>query len=155
MAPLSGELSPKVTERLSQICCDLSVSASPSHLPWEGRLWNCASLWLPLVGEAFQEILTQKKLKKSDVIRNSGIDRGYAYDILSDKKQPSRDKVLLLCLGASFSFEEVQTLLKQTGYPMLYARIARDSAIIFAFRHHMSPIDTNELLYELQFDLLS
>jgi len=103
------------------------------------------------LGEAFQEILTQK----SDVIRNSGIDRGYAYDILSDKKQPSRDKVLLLCLGASFSFEEVQTLLKQTGYPMLYARIARDSAIIFAFRHHMSPIDTNELLYELQFDLLS
>ena len=100
------------------------------------------------LGEAFQEILTQKKLKKSDVIRNSGIDRGYAYDILSDK-------VLLLCLGASFSFEEVQTLLKQTGYPMLYARIARDSAIIFAFRHHMSPIDTNELLYELQFDLLS
>ena len=88
-------------------------------------------------------------------MRNSGIDRGYAYDILSDKKQPSRDKVLLLCLGASFSFEEVQTLLKQTGYPMLYARIARDSAIIFAFRHHMSPIDTNELLYELQFDLLS
>ena len=68
------------------------------------------------LGEAFQEILTQKKLKKSDVIRNSGIDR---------------------------------------GYPMLYARIARDSAIIFAFRHHMSPIDTNELLYELQFDLLS
>ena len=109
-----------------------------------------------LISESRQElILTQKKLKKSDVIRNSGIDRGYAYDILSDKKQPSRDKVLLLCLGASFSFEEVQTLLKQTGYPMLYARIARDSAIIFAFRHHMSPIDTNELLYELQFDLLS
>ena len=32
-----GMLSPKVTERLSQICCDLSVSASPSHLLWKGR----------------------------------------------------------------------------------------------------------------------
>ena len=32
-APLSGELSPKVTERLLQICGDLSVAASPSHLP--------------------------------------------------------------------------------------------------------------------------
>ena len=32
-APLAGELSPKVTERLYQICSDLSVSASPSHLP--------------------------------------------------------------------------------------------------------------------------
>ena len=47
-APLSGELSPKVTERLLQICGDLSVSASPSHLPWEGRLGNCALQWLPL-----------------------------------------------------------------------------------------------------------
>ena len=33
-----GMLSPKVTERLLQICCNLSVSAPPSHLPWEGRL---------------------------------------------------------------------------------------------------------------------
>ena len=32
-APLPGELSPKVTERLLHICGDLSVSASPSHLP--------------------------------------------------------------------------------------------------------------------------
>ena len=46
-APLSGELSPKVTERLLHICGDLSVSASPSHLPWEGRPWG-ALQWLPL-----------------------------------------------------------------------------------------------------------
>ena len=84
------------------------------------------------LGEAFQEILTQKKLKKSDVIRNSGIDRGYAYDILSDKKQPSRDKVLLLCLGASFSFEEVQTLLKQTGYPNKQLCYILNCSIIFS-----------------------
>ena len=71
------------------------------------------------------------------------------------KTEEFRDKVLFVMPGSRFLFEEVQTLLKQTGYPMLYARIARDSAIIFAFRHHMSPIDTNELLYELQFDLLS
>ena len=47
-APLAGELSPKVTERLYQICSDLSVSASPSHLPWKGRLWDCALQRLPL-----------------------------------------------------------------------------------------------------------
>ena len=39
MAPLSGELSAKQTERLLQICDNLSVSAAPSHLPWKGRLW--------------------------------------------------------------------------------------------------------------------
>ena len=42
------ELPAKLTERLHQICHDLSVSASPSHLPWKGRLGNCALQWLPL-----------------------------------------------------------------------------------------------------------
>ena len=54
-APLAGELSPKVTERSSQICSNLSVSASPSHLPWKGRLWVCAAKAksLPHPGKAF------------------------------------------------------------------------------------------------------
>ena len=35
-APLSGELSAKLTERLSQICCNLSVSAYAEPPPLEG-----------------------------------------------------------------------------------------------------------------------
>ena len=49
-APLSGELSAKLTERLHQICHDLSVSASPSHLPWEGRPWGTHSKASPMRG---------------------------------------------------------------------------------------------------------
>ena len=48
-----GMLSPKVTERLLQICGDLSVSASPSHLPWEGRPWGTHSNGFPYEGKAF------------------------------------------------------------------------------------------------------
>ena len=36
--PCRGAVSRRLTERLYQISRDLSVSASPSHLPWEGRL---------------------------------------------------------------------------------------------------------------------
>ena len=54
-APLSGELSPKVTERLLQICGDLSVSASPSHLPWEGRPWGTHSNGFPYEGKLSPE----------------------------------------------------------------------------------------------------
>ena len=42
-APLARELSAKQTERLSQIRLNLSVSAAPSHLPWEGRFWTAPS----------------------------------------------------------------------------------------------------------------
>ena len=45
-----GMLSPKVTERLLHICGDLSVSASPSHLPWEGRPWGTHSKASPMRG---------------------------------------------------------------------------------------------------------
>ena len=37
-SPSRGAVSRRLTERLYQICSDLSVSASPSHLPWEGAL---------------------------------------------------------------------------------------------------------------------
>ena len=49
------ELSPKVTERLLQICGDLSVSASTSHLPWEGRPWGTHSNGFPYEGKLSPE----------------------------------------------------------------------------------------------------
>ena len=59
-APLPGELSPKVTERLLQICGDLSVSASPSHLPWEGRPWGTHSNGFPYEGKLSAVRLTDE-----------------------------------------------------------------------------------------------
>ncbi len=50
-----GMLSPKVTERLLHICGDLSVSASPSHLPWEGRPWGTHSNGFPYEGKLSPE----------------------------------------------------------------------------------------------------
>ena len=54
------ELSPKVTERLLQICGDLSVSASPSHLPWEGRPWGAHSNGFPYEGKLSAGRLTDE-----------------------------------------------------------------------------------------------
>lgn len=96
-----------------------------------------------------EKILVKKNLKKSDIIRSSGLDRGYCYDIFSGSKFPSKDKVLAICFAASLSLEEVQQLLKCTGYAPLYARMERDSIILFALEHSLSLSDVNELLYEM------
>lgn len=98
------------------------------------------------------ELMKEKNLKKSEVIRQSGIDRGYGYDILAGKKLPSRDKVLAICFAMNLSEDEVQKLLKYTGYPSLYARIERESIILFALQHRLSLTDTNELLYEMNYE---
>ena len=50
-----GMLSPKVTERLLHICGDLSVSASPSHHPGEGRPWGTHSNGFPYEGKLSPE----------------------------------------------------------------------------------------------------
>ena len=73
----------------------------------------------------------------------------------SGRKRPSRDKVLALCFAMHLSFTEVQNLLKATGYPILYARIERDSAIIFSLQRNCALSDVNELLYELGYKELA
>ncbi|MEY8428385.1 hypothetical protein AALA00_11840 [Lachnospiraceae bacterium 46-15] len=100
-------------------------------------------------------ILNTKELKKSDVIRRSGLDRGYSYDIFSGTKTPSRDKVLALCFALSLSDAETQQLLKITGYPPLYVKLTRDSLIMFALQRQMPLTDVNELLYERNYPLLA
>ena len=101
-----------------------------------------------------EDVLIQKNLKKSDVIRLSGLDRKYCYEIFAGAKSPSRDKVLALCFAANLSDSETMQLLKSTGYPQLYARIERDSIILFALQHRLSLTDANELLYEMNFPCL-
>jgi transcriptional regulator with XRE-family HTH domain len=110
---------------------------------------ECQSLHKYLLG-----ILEEKNLKRSEVIRKSGIDRGYAYDILAGKRIPSRDKVLELCFAIDLSVDEVQRLLKCTGYPQLYVRIERDSIILYALQNHFSLTDANILLYEMKQECL-
>ena len=67
-------LSPKVTERLLHICGDLSVSASPSHLPWEGRPWGTHSNGFPYEGklspEATDEVGAVAQMRCLHLIRH-------------------------------------------------------------------------------------
>lgn len=71
-----------------------------------------------------------------------------AHQILSGKRRPSRDKLLCLCFGLKLDSEQVQDLLRDCGYAVLYAKNRRDSIILFAFYRGMSLLELNEKLYE-------
>ena len=49
---------------------------------------------------------------------------------------------------------ETQQLLKATGYAPLYARLGRDSVILFALQHSLSLIEANNLLYDMNYPIL-
>ena len=102
-----------------------------------------------------EETIEQKGLKKSDVIRKSEIERHYAYQILSGVRKASRDKIIMLCFGMELNEEETQRMLKTFSMPTLYARNRRDSVVLFAIEKHLSVIEMNELLFELNLNLFS
>lgn len=107
------------------------------------------------LSEALSNLIVKKDLKKSEIISRSGLDKSYAYQILSGEKLPSRTKLIALCFGMNLEACDVQTLLKETGYPPLYPRIEVDAVILFCLQKGLSITDANEFLYDLGYEILS
>lgn len=106
--------------------------------------------------DCLNQLLSRKKLDKAAVVRDSGLDRVYAYQLFNgQKKNPSRDKLLAIFIAMKLTLEEIQTLLKHLKYPLLYPRDVRDSMIIFSIQQGYNVMNTNEKLEELQFPHLN
>ena len=106
------------------------------------------------LSEYLSNLIDLKGLKKSDVIARAGLERSYSYQILSGKKEPSRDKLLLLAFGMELTFQEVQDLLKVNGYAMLYPKNRRDSLITFALYKGQSIFELNENLLTMNEEII-
>lgn len=115
---------------------------------------NSDEMLFDTVADLLNFRIASEKLSKIEVINRSGIEKHYGYQILNGTKNPSRDKLIMLGFGIGLPINEMNHLLKKSGYGELYPRDARDSVIVFALLHHMDVISTNELLYEKHLKLL-
>lgn len=100
------------------------------------------------------QLLADKDLKKSQVIKNAELNEIYGYQIFSGKRLPSRDKLISLAFGFSLSLEETQQLLKYAGFSALYPKNRRDSILIWGISHRFNIYQTNEELYNQAEDTL-
>ncbi len=90
----------------------------------------------------FAEYFNQYLLKHPEydiakIIRESSVDRVYAYQIIDPsgkKKNPGRDRVIALCYAAHMTLDEVNHALLYSNNKTLYAKSKRDIPIIFAFK---------------------
>lgn len=105
--------------------------------------------------EILKRMMKEKNLKKSDVVKRSGLNRVYCYHILSGNRTPSRDKLLAICFGFQFDLDTTNSLLKIVGFPELYARNKRDAVIIFAITSKKNIFCVNEMLFDNGFDILT
>lgn len=105
--------------------------------------------------EVLSKLIDEKGLKKSEIIKRSGLDKSYAYQIFSGEKTPSRQKLIALMFGMKLSSDEAQDILKRAGYPPLYPRIEVDAVILFCLQKGLGITDANEFLYDLGYEILS
>ena len=78
----------------------------------------------------FNEFIALHDLKASSVVEKSRLAREYAYQILNGRKRnPARDKIICLCIGARMPFDSIQRALKISHKGILYAKDRRDAAI--------------------------
>lgn len=102
--------------------------------------FSCISDYLNL-------LVTEKKLKKSEVIQKANLDRNYAYQIFNGTKtNPSRDKILMLAFGMGLNVNETRKLLRLSQLKDLYVRDPRDSVLIFCLNKGYTLLAANESL---------
>ncbi len=115
---------------------------------------NAEEMQLHPFPECLDGWLKKKQLSRADVVRQSNLNKAYVYQIFSGRKYPSRDKVIALGFGLKLNIEEMPLLLKQAGYRTLYPRDTRDALLLFALKEGMNILDTNNLLYDHEVEVL-
>ena len=99
-------------------------------------------------------MLSRKKISKAALARAAGMSEIYLHQIIGGKRNPSRNRVICICLGLEASLEETQDFLKKGGYALLYARNRRDSILMYALMHHQIAEYVNDLLFSMGEEVL-
>ncbi len=98
------------------------------------------------LSEYLMLLLKEKGLKRSDVVRNSHLDKSYVFQIFSGEKKPSRDKLIAIAFGLQLTAEETQRMLKLGGCSELYPRKKRDALILFGIQHGKDIYEVDDML---------
>lgn len=106
------------------------------------------------LSQMLNDLIKEKGLKKSQVIRQSELSEVYSYQIFSGLRVPERKKLLCLAIGMQLNLDEVQTLLKCAGYSPLYVKIPFDSIVLYGICKQLSIVEINELLFEYDLETL-
>lgn len=101
-----------------------------------------------------QKIVIEKGFENSEVIRKSGIEKGYYYEIMRGRKNPSRDKIIQIAIALDLNIKETNELLNMQGYA-LWGENPRDFIILYCIENNLNLIHVNMLLEEFKEKLLA
>ncbi|RRF89477.1 MAG: XRE family transcriptional regulator [Coriobacteriaceae bacterium] len=94
-------------------------------------------------------LLGQKGLTRADVLRASGVNPSFGYQVFQGVRGPSRDTAIALALGFGCDLRETQRLLRRAGHSELYCKVRRDAVIIFCLEHGYTRFECDDELFRL------
>lgn len=98
--------------------------------------------------EYLYELLDERGIKRSQVVRASGLHPTVVYDIFAGKSLPGRDRAIMLAFGLGCNLRETQRLLRLAGVSELWPKIRRDAVIIWCVKEGLSRQECDGKLWE-------
>lgn len=101
------------------------------------------------LAEYLQQLLEEKHLERSRVVRMADLNETFGYQIFLGQRNPSRNKVLQIAFAMALTLRETNRALTYAGLSELYCKNRRDAIIIWCIDHGCSLVKVNEELYRL------
>ena len=101
------------------------------------------------LSDYLHELLVAKGLKRADVVRASGLNGTFVYDVFAGKRRLGRDHALMLAFGLGCDLRETQRLLRLDGVSELWPKLRRDAVIIWCVEHGFTRSQADDELYRL------
>ena len=89
----------------------------------------------------------KRDISKSALAKKAGMSNVYLHQVFSGRRNPSRNRMLCICLGMEATLDETQELLKRSGKGLLYPKDRRDAIIIYGLLHKQSLFEVNDKLF--------
>lgn len=84
-----------------------------------------------------QELLKEKSVKRSTLIRALNVDRNYGYQMMNGTRTPTRVQILHIAVYYKFDTKQTQRLLNLAGREALYVRRPEDAKTMHCLEHPM------------------
>lgn len=100
--------------------------------------------------DALQRLFDARDISKATLAKNSGISEVYLHQVFAGRRNPSRDRLLCICVGLGITLDETQRMLTQGSYAQLYPRTRRDAIISYGVVHQLPLGEINDKLFAEQ-----
>lgn len=94
-------------------------------------------------------LLGERKLKRADVVRASGLNSTVVYDVFGGKSCPGRNNAIMLAFGLGCTLREAQRLLRLAGASELWPKVRRDAIIAWCIDRGLSRTACDDELWRL------